>query len=203
MRLLPSAAPALIRGHHVRSFSGLCLPRAFKDRTTVRCRQGRPCSQSYRVVIPGKRRREYVHADQAEHRVRPRDLGGRFVLQQADPPLQAEGYEVISAQYGLDSNEADVAATRRTLSRVSSPAILVGHSYGGAVITAAGTDDRVAGLVYIAPSPRTRPRPRRASRTSSPSRTPSSKSRLPTGASGCSRQASGASPVTCPKKSRK
>jgi pimeloyl-ACP methyl ester carboxylesterase len=66
------------------------------------------------------------------------------------PPLQAEGYEVISAQYGLDTNEADVAATRRTLSRVHSPAILVGHSYGGAVITAAGIDDRVAGLVYIA-----------------------------------------------------
>jgi pimeloyl-ACP methyl ester carboxylesterase len=65
------------------------------------------------------------------------------------PPLQAEGYEVIAAQYGLDSNEEDVAATLRTLSRVSSPAILVGHSYGGSVITAAGTDDRVAGLVYI------------------------------------------------------
>jgi pimeloyl-ACP methyl ester carboxylesterase len=64
-------------------------------------------------------------------------------------PLQAEGYEVISAQYGLDTNEADVAATRCTLSRVHSPAILVGHSYGGAVITAAGIDDRVAGLVYI------------------------------------------------------
>jgi pimeloyl-ACP methyl ester carboxylesterase len=41
--------------------------------------------------------------------------------------------------------------TRRTaLGRVSSPAILVGHSYGGSVITAAGTDERVAGLVYIA-----------------------------------------------------
>ena len=66
------------------------------------------------------------------------------------PPLQAEGYEVMAAQYGLDTNEADVAATRRTLGRVHSPAILVGHSYGGAVITAAGTDDRVAGLVYIA-----------------------------------------------------
>ncbi len=66
------------------------------------------------------------------------------------PPLQAEGYEVMAAQYGLDSNVEDVAATRRTLSRVHSPAILVGHSYGGAVITAAGTDDRVAGLVYIA-----------------------------------------------------
>ena len=65
-------------------------------------------------------------------------------------PLQAEGYEVMAAQYGLDSNVADVAATRRTLGRVHSPAILVGHSYGGTVITAAGTDDRVAGLVYIA-----------------------------------------------------
>jgi pimeloyl-ACP methyl ester carboxylesterase len=65
------------------------------------------------------------------------------------PPLQAEGYEVASAQYGLDTNEDDVAATLRTLGRVSSPAILVGHSYGGSVITAADTDDRVAGLVYI------------------------------------------------------
>jgi pimeloyl-ACP methyl ester carboxylesterase len=66
------------------------------------------------------------------------------------PPLQAEGYEVMAAQYGLDSNVEDVAATLRTLGRVHSPAILVGHSYGGTVITAAGTDDRVAGLVYIA-----------------------------------------------------
>jgi pimeloyl-ACP methyl ester carboxylesterase len=66
------------------------------------------------------------------------------------PALQADGHEVICAQYGLDTNVEDVAATVRTLGRVSSPAILVGHSYGGAVITAAGTDDRVAGLVYIA-----------------------------------------------------
>src|SRR5256885_4132939 len=66
------------------------------------------------------------------------------------PALQADGYEVMAAQYGLDTNEGDVATVKRTLSRVSSPAILVGHSYGGSVITAAGTDDRVAGLVYIA-----------------------------------------------------
>jgi pimeloyl-ACP methyl ester carboxylesterase len=66
------------------------------------------------------------------------------------PTLQAEGYEVMSAQYGLDTLEGDVATVKRTLGRVSSPAILVGHSYGGTVITAAGTDDRVAGLVYIA-----------------------------------------------------
>ena len=66
------------------------------------------------------------------------------------PALQAEGYEVIAAQYGLDTPEEDVAAVKRTLGWVSSPAILVGHSYGGSVITAAGTDERVAGLVYIA-----------------------------------------------------
>ncbi len=57
---------------------------------------------------------------------------------------------MIAAQYGLDTTADDVATVRRTLGRVSSPAILVGHSYGGSVITGAGTDDRVAGLVYIA-----------------------------------------------------
>jgi pimeloyl-ACP methyl ester carboxylesterase len=66
------------------------------------------------------------------------------------PALQAEGHEVMAAQYGLDTPEGDVAMVKRTLGRVGSPAILVGHSYGGSVITAAGTDDRVAGLVYIA-----------------------------------------------------
>ena len=65
------------------------------------------------------------------------------------PTLQAEGHEVVSTQNSLDSLEGDVAAVRRALSRVSSPAILVGHSYGGTIITAAGTDERVAGLVYI------------------------------------------------------
>jgi pimeloyl-ACP methyl ester carboxylesterase len=66
------------------------------------------------------------------------------------PTLQAEGHEVVSAQNSLDTLKGDVAAVTRALARVSSPAILVGHSYGGTVITAAGTDDRVAGLVYIA-----------------------------------------------------
>ena len=66
------------------------------------------------------------------------------------PALQADGHEVISSQHSLDTLDGDIATVRRTLGRVSSPAILVGHSYGGTVITAAGTDDRVAGLVYIA-----------------------------------------------------
>jgi pimeloyl-ACP methyl ester carboxylesterase len=66
------------------------------------------------------------------------------------PALEADGYQVVSAQNSLDTLEGDVATVTRALGRVSSPAILVGHSYGGTVITAAGTDDRVAGLVYIA-----------------------------------------------------
>ena len=66
------------------------------------------------------------------------------------PLLQAQGYECIAAQYGLDTPEGDVATVKRTLGRVGSQAILVGNSYGGSVITAAGTDDRVVGLVYIA-----------------------------------------------------
>jgi pimeloyl-ACP methyl ester carboxylesterase len=65
------------------------------------------------------------------------------------PALQADGHEVIAVQYGLDSFEEDVATVKRTLNRVGSPVILVGHSYGGATITAAGVDDRVAGLVYV------------------------------------------------------
>jgi len=66
------------------------------------------------------------------------------------PTLQADGHQVIAAQYGLDTLAGDVATVKRTLGRISSPAILVGHSYGGSVITAAGTDNRVAALVYIA-----------------------------------------------------
>ena len=64
-------------------------------------------------------------------------------------PLQAEGYECIAPQYGLNSTAQDVALTKATIGRVSSPVILVGHSYGRSVITGAGTDDRVVGLVYI------------------------------------------------------
>ena len=66
------------------------------------------------------------------------------------PALQAEGHECIAAQYSLNTTADDVATVKRALGRVSSPAILVGHSYGGSVITGAGTDDRVVGLVYIA-----------------------------------------------------
>ncbi len=56
----------------------------------------------------------------------------------------------MAAQYGLDTVKGDVDATIRTFGRVSGPIVLVGHSYGGTVITHAGMDPRVAALVYIA-----------------------------------------------------
>lgn len=68
--------------------------------------------------------------------------------------LLAEGYEVIAVQNPLTSLADDVAATKRALARLDGPCILVGHSWGGMVITEAGNDERVAGLVYIAaPTP--------------------------------------------------
>jgi pimeloyl-ACP methyl ester carboxylesterase len=66
------------------------------------------------------------------------------------PTLQAEGHEVMASQHGLDSLATDVAAVKACFARVSGPIVLVGHSYGGTLITHAGADPRVAALVYIA-----------------------------------------------------
>ena len=64
--------------------------------------------------------------------------------------LKNEGYDVSVVQNPTTSLKDDVAATKRVLAAQDGPAILVGHSYGGAVITEAGNDPKVAGLVYIA-----------------------------------------------------
>lgn len=64
--------------------------------------------------------------------------------------LVADGYNVTLVQEPLTSFAEDVAATTRILDRQDGPAILVGHSYGGAIITEAGNDPHVTGLVYIA-----------------------------------------------------
>jgi pimeloyl-ACP methyl ester carboxylesterase len=63
--------------------------------------------------------------------------------------LTARGYRVTIVQNPLTSLAEDVAATQRVLARQQGPSILVGHSYGGVVITEAGDDPRVAGLVYV------------------------------------------------------
>jgi pimeloyl-ACP methyl ester carboxylesterase len=64
--------------------------------------------------------------------------------------LNKDGYKVTLVQEPLTSFAEDVTAARRILARQDGPCILVGHSYGGAIITEAGNDAHVAGLVYIA-----------------------------------------------------
>src|SRR5437016_6349213 len=64
--------------------------------------------------------------------------------------LKKDGYAVSIVQNPTISLADDVAVTKRILAAQSGPVILVGHSYGGVVITEAGSDPKVAGLVYIA-----------------------------------------------------
>jgi pimeloyl-ACP methyl ester carboxylesterase len=64
--------------------------------------------------------------------------------------LEHDGYSVTVVQEPETSLADDAAATKRVIARVNAPLILVGHSYGGAVITEAGDDPQVRGLVYIA-----------------------------------------------------
>jgi len=64
--------------------------------------------------------------------------------------LRKDGYDVSIVQNPTLSLAGDVAATRQVIGQAKGPVVLVGHSYGGVVITAAGTDSKVAKLVYIA-----------------------------------------------------
>ncbi|MDQ0248779.1 pimeloyl-ACP methyl ester carboxylesterase [Sphingomonas kyeonggiensis] len=64
--------------------------------------------------------------------------------------LRRDGYDVIVVQNPTTSLEDDVAATRRALATIPGKAVLVGHSYGGMVITEAGSDPKVRALVYVA-----------------------------------------------------
>jgi len=64
--------------------------------------------------------------------------------------LVKDGYNVSIVQEPETSFKEDVAATKRVLAQQDGPSILVAHSYGGAVITEAGTDPPVVGLVYVA-----------------------------------------------------
>lgn len=66
------------------------------------------------------------------------------------PPLVEKGYNVIAVQNPTTSIEDDVAATQRAIERAGGDVILVGHSWGGFVISEAGSDPRVKALVYIA-----------------------------------------------------
>ena len=117
------------------------------------------------------------------------------------PTLQAEGHEVLSAQNSLDSLAGDVAAVKRALARVSSPAVLVGHSQGGTIITHAGTDDRVGALVYICALAPDEDETAASQQAKIRARTSSNTSRSPRERSGCSGTASAALPATCQSRS--
>ena len=66
------------------------------------------------------------------------------------PLLEAKGLHVVAAQIPLTSFADDVAATKRAIALQAGPILLVGHSYAGAVITEAGNDPKVAGLLFVA-----------------------------------------------------
>jgi pimeloyl-ACP methyl ester carboxylesterase len=66
--------------------------------------------------------------------------------------LKATGLTVVAVQLPLTSLSADAEVTKRAISDAEGPVLLVGHSYGGSVITQAGVDPKVVGLVYIAAS---------------------------------------------------
>jgi len=66
------------------------------------------------------------------------------------PLLQAKGLNVVAVQNPLTSLADDVAAAKRVIDAQSGPVVLVGHSWGGTVITEAGSSDKVAALVYVA-----------------------------------------------------
>src|SRR5882724_7458635 len=70
--------------------------------------------------------------------------------QQVYTELKKDGYHVSVVQNPTTSLQDDVAATQRVLKMQDGPTILVGHSYGGVVITEAGNDPKVAALVYVA-----------------------------------------------------
>jgi pimeloyl-ACP methyl ester carboxylesterase len=66
------------------------------------------------------------------------------------PVLEEAGLNAVAVQNPLTSLADDVAAARRAIAIQDGPVLLVGHSYGGAIITEAGADPKVAGLVYVA-----------------------------------------------------
>src|SRR5262245_46888594 len=66
------------------------------------------------------------------------------------PLLQAKGLRVVAVQNPLTSLADDVAAAKRVIAAQPGPVVLVGHSWGGTVITEAGSDPKVAALVYVA-----------------------------------------------------
>lgn len=103
-----------------------------------------------------------LFAGSAAHAAPTEDLKGRNVVlvhgafadgsswDKVIPLLEARGLHVVSVQNPLSSLADDAAATKRVIDQQTGPVVLVGHSWGGVVITQAGNDDKVKALVYVA-----------------------------------------------------
>jgi pimeloyl-ACP methyl ester carboxylesterase len=91
---------------------------------------------------------------------------------------------VFASQHGLNSLESDVACVNFTIDHVPGPVVLVGHSYGGTLITKAGTHDRVGALVYIAALGPDENETSQQEQDGSPARPSSTTSRSPAAGSG-------------------
>lgn len=76
--------------------------------------------------------------------------GNSLHWQHVIPLLVKQNYQVKAVEVPLTSLADDVERTKKMINQIEGPVLLVGHSYGGAVITEAGNNDKVAGLVYIA-----------------------------------------------------
>ncbi|CAM2156976.1 Alpha/beta hydrolase [Pararobbsia alpina] len=100
---------------------------------------------------------------QASHaETQPQDLKGKTVVlvhgafadgsswEKVIPLLEARGLHVVAVQNPLSSLADDAAATKRAIDAQTGPVVLVGHSWGGVVISQAGNDDKVKALVYVA-----------------------------------------------------
>lgn len=98
----------------------------------------------------------------AAQAAQPQDLKGKNVVlvhgafadgsswEKVIPLLEARGLHVVAVQNPLSSLADDAAAAKRAIAAQNGPVVLVGHSWGGAVITQAGNDDKVKALVYVA-----------------------------------------------------
>jgi pimeloyl-ACP methyl ester carboxylesterase len=104
-----------------------------------------------------------LFAMQASHAAPPQDLAGKNVVlvhgafadgagswDKVIPLLEARGAHVVAVQNPLSSLQSDVDAAKRVIDQQQGPVVLVGHSWGGVVITEAGNDDKVNALVYVA-----------------------------------------------------
>jgi pimeloyl-ACP methyl ester carboxylesterase len=95
---------------------------------------------AWEVSMPGIKNVVLVHGAWADG-----SSGSKLI-----PLLQAKGLHVVAVQNPLSSIADDVASTNRLINAQDGPVLLAGHSYGGAVITEAGNNPKVAGLVYVA-----------------------------------------------------